>query len=254
VSGASTPPGYESFLVRRTHVVARTECAHAVRAALATGTLHSWASRQPGAVPLTGRDTAWAVRLPGGPEVVVRHSRHGGALARLTRDLFLAPTRAPHELAVSLRLGRAGVRTPEVIAYAVYPATGPFARADVLTRRTPGTDFPDAWQAAADGPGRLALVRALAVLLRQLREAGALHPDLNLKNVLLAEQDGGRVAFVLDVDRVRFGAPGSREVARRNLGRLLRSARKGRARWHVDLREAPLLAELAASLEPAPGA
>src|SRR2546423_9264695 len=40
--------------------------------------------------------------------------------------------------------------------------------------------------------------------------AGAHHPDLNLKNVLLTAGEGeGLDAYVLDVDRVRFSSPGS---------------------------------------------
>jgi len=48
------------------------------------------------------------------------------------------------------RLADAGVPTPEIVAYAVYPAFGPFARADVATRALDGRDFPEAWRAAAD--------------------------------------------------------------------------------------------------------
>src|SRR5208337_2439154 len=128
------------------------------------------------------RTTAWATALPNGVEVVVRHSRHGGALAALTGDLFLAPTRAPVELATALRLAHAGVPTPEVVAYAVYPAFGPLARADVATRALHGADFPEAWRTAVRGVERTSLLAALAALLRALRAAGALHRDLNLKN------------------------------------------------------------------------
>ena len=70
--------------------------------------------------------------------MVVRHSRHGGLLAPVTGDRFLAPTRAPQELATSLRLIDAGVSTPEIIAYAVYSAGGPFRRSDIATREVEG--------------------------------------------------------------------------------------------------------------------
>lgn len=235
-------------------MVALSGSAKAVRDALAAGTLHAWASRQAGTRALAGRGTAWTATLSNGTEVVVRHSRHGGAFARATGDLFLLPTRAPRELASALRLAAAGVPTPEVIAYAVYPATWPFARADVVTRRLRGSDFPDAWHAAPGAPARRAMVRALAVLLRRLRSAGALHPDLNLKNVLLVVSDDEPAAFVLDVDRVSFGEPGGRDIAARNLERLLRSSRKWRDRWGIDLDDAAHMATLSGGLvDPAHG-
>jgi 3-deoxy-D-manno-octulosonic acid kinase len=230
-------------------VVAHSGSARAIREALAAGTLHAWASRQAGTLALAGRGTAWTATLPDGADVVVRHSRHGGVAARLTADLFLAPTRAPRELASALRLAGAGVPTPEVVAYAVYPAIWPFARADVVTRRLRGSDFPDSWRAAPDASARRAMVRALAVLLRQLRSAGALHPDLNLKNVLLVMSDDDPTAFVLDVDRVSFGDAGSRNIGTLNLERLLRSSRKWREQWGIDLEAAASLEILSRSLD-----
>jgi hypothetical protein len=245
---SSAPPGYESFLVGRARVVARQPLADAVREALHTQSLYEFSSSQPGASALAGRGTAWAAALPNGVEIVVRHSRHGGALAALTGDLFLSPTRAPIELSNALRLANAGVPTAEVIAYAVYPAFGPFARADVATRRLRGMDFPDAWRATADAAARKSLLAALATLLRALRAAGAMHPDLNLKNVFITPNGDGPTAFVLDVDRVEFGAAGSPEIASRNLTRLIQSARKWRKRWNLDIDEFTDLAPLAATL------
>lgn len=230
-------------------MVALSGSAKAIRDALAAGSLHAWASRQAGTLALAGRGTAWTATLSNGADVVVRHSRHGGAFARITGDLFLMPTRAPRELASALRLAGAGVPTPEVVAYAVYPATWPFARADVVTRRLRGSDFPDAWRAAPDASARRAMIDALAVLLRQLQRAGALHPDLNLKNVLLVVSDDEPTAFVLDVDRVAFGEPETRDIGRRNLERLLRSSRKWRELWGIDLEDAGIFATLSHSLD-----
>jgi hypothetical protein len=226
---SSAPPGYESFLVGRARVVAQQALAGEVRSVMSGGSLHEWAGRQPHARPMRGRATAWATALPSGVEVVVRHSRHGGLLAPLTGDLFLAPTRAPAELAAALRLATAGVPTPDVLAYAVYPAFGPFVRADVATRLLRGTALPEAWRAATTDDARAALVDAVARMLDALRRAGARHPDLNVRNVLVLDAaGGGPAAAVLDVDRVAFGEPGDTDAARRNVDRLLRSMRKER--------------------------
>ncbi len=233
MSGPSAPPGYESFLVGRAQVVALATLAGDIRAAMAGATLHDWASRQAGARAMQGRATAWATNLPSGAEVVVRHSRHGGLLAPLTGDLFLAPTRAPRELAAALRLAAAGVPTPELLAYAVYPA-GPFARADVATRMLHGVALPEAWRGSLSVDESWGLVEAIAKLLESLHRAGAHHPDLNVRNVLMVDGAGGPTAAVLDVDRVVFGAPGDPRLGEQNLNRLLRSMRKERVGFGVN--------------------
>jgi len=235
VSEPSAPPGYESFLAGRAHVVAQQPLAGAIRSALSDASLHQWAGRQPGARAMRGRATAWATTLPNGIDVVVRHSRHGGLLAPLTGDLFLAPTRAPLELAAALRLANAGVPTPEVLAYAVYPAIGPFARADVATRLLRGLALPEAWKATTTDDERWALIDALTRLLGALRGAGAQHPDLNVRNVLVLDAASEPTAAILDVDRMVFGAPGDAVLAERNVRRLLRSMAKERVGYGVNL-------------------
>lgn len=229
------PAGYESLLAGGARVVAQEALAGALRSVMAGSTLHAWAAGQPGARAMQGRATAWATALPNGVEVVVRHSRHGGLLAPLTGDLFLAPTRAPAELATAMRLATDGVPTPEVLAYALYPAFGPFARADVVTRLLRGLALPEAWNATTSHDERSALIEVLARLLGALRRAGALHPDLNVRNVLVLDAAPGPAAAILDVDRVTFGTPGDAVLAWRNVRRLLRSMKKQHVGYGADL-------------------
>lgn len=219
---AAVPPGYVSFTVRGAEVVSLQACERAVRTALGTGTLHAWAAARPERRALRGRGVAWAATLPDGEtDVVVRHSRHGGALARVTGDRFVAPTRAPRELATSTALRAAGVSTPEVVAIAVYPAGPLLRRADVATRLVPnGRDLAAVVADCGEPP---AWVPAVVALLHALAAAGARHPDLNLKNVLLSP-DG---AWALDVDVVALGTPPA-EAARHNAARLARSLEKWR--------------------------
>lgn len=216
----------------------------AVRAAIAGGTLHQWAAAQPRATPLQGRGVAWAARLPSGADVVVRHARHGGVLAPLTGDLFLSPSRAPRELDTALRLQAAGVPTPDVVAYVTYPAFGPFCRVDVATARVAGCDVPAAWAAAPTAAARDGIIHAIARLLRLLQGAGAHHPDLNVKNVLVSGDGGEQRAWVLDVDRVSFGEAGDSGIGRRNAQRLVASFRKWRALHALEIEVAHIRALL----------
>jgi hypothetical protein len=246
------PNGYERFEVGNTVVVARVAAAAGLRTALREApTLHGWAAMVPGAEPFQGRETAWGVRLPGAAiDVVVRHARRGGLLAGVRGDRFVWPGRAPWELETSLRLQEAGVRTPDVVAFALYPAGPGLCRCDVATRRLPlGAEFPVAWR-SADAAARDALLVAVGTVLRDLRAAGARHADLNAKNLYVG-RDGGRWhAWVLDVDRVRFGAGNDAGIGEQNLARLDRSLRKLRERDGLEIDDAAL-ARLAAVAGPA---
>ncbi|MBK7908117.1 MAG: hypothetical protein IPJ78_16345 [Gemmatimonadetes bacterium] len=248
LSAIVAPNGYERFDVGPTVVVARVAAAAGLRRALqGAASLHAWAEAVPGAEPFQGRATAWGVPLPGAAiDVVVRHARRGGLLAGVRGDRFVWPGRAPWELETALRLQEAGVRTPDVVAYALYPAGPGLCRCDVATRRLPvGAEFPVSWR-DADASSRETMLIAVGTLLRDLRAAGAQHADLNAKNLFLA-RDGNRwAAWVLDVDRVRFRAPNDPEVGAQNLARLDRSLRKLRDRRTLELDDAALarLAEL----------
>jgi hypothetical protein len=227
VAPAAPPAGYVRIERQGALVVARDANVASIAAALEGSTLHAWASRHPARRELSGRLPAWAVPLADGTPVVVRHARHGGLLAGITGDVFLAPTRAPHELAVALRLARAGVPTPDVVAYVVYAAGPLLARADVATREVEGSRDLAAWLAATDDRPREAAFAAVRELLDALARAGARHPDLNLGNVLVREDERGVLrAWVIDVDRIVFHSAGDPAVAEANLRRLLRSARK----------------------------
>lgn len=239
----SAMEGYQQLKVAGSLVVTRAWAVEALRQALSQGTLHAWAAAQAGADVMQGRGACYGVTLQTGSSaepavpVVVRRNRHGGLLRFLTGEHFLAPTRAPLELANAVRLAAAGIPTPEVVAYALYPSFAGLVRCDVMTRRLPkGGDLPELW-AAADSAAREAMLDAVAVLLRSLAACGARHPDLNLKNIYLS-QSPSPAAYLLDVDRVLF-RPGE-DVATPNFQRLARSARKWRERWGLEFNEEAL--------------
>lgn len=242
-ASAGAPPGYARRRVGTAELVARTPLIETCAEALREGSLYEYAEHHAQARPLPGRGVAYAVPLPDGcTRVVVRRSRHGGFLAALTGERFLPPTRAPHELDVALRLSRLAIPTPELVAYARYPAGAVFRRADVLTREIPdAADLDVALVDAPDDQARATLLAAVADLLRQLGGAGVRHPDLNLKNVLMSrDENGGVQAMIIDVDRVWFDEPGSPSTIRANFRRFARSARKRRERHGTPIDERDL--------------
>lgn len=255
MSGARlvAPPGYTRFALRDAIVVARDDVADGIAEAMRdVRTLHCWAATVPGARAYHGRATVWGTRLPiSGMEIVVRHAQHGGALAALTGDLFLTPSRAPWELEVSLRLRAAGVMTPELVAYVLYPAGPGLCRVDVATRRLPdGGDFPAVWT-GADASAREGMLAATATLVKALGAAGAHHADLNVKNVYLAGEGPSWRAYALDVDRVRFFPAGDHRARQLTLARLVRSMEKSRTQFGLSIDETTIatLTRLAGSAE-----
>ncbi|HEX4935798.1 MAG TPA: lipopolysaccharide kinase InaA family protein [Gemmatimonadaceae bacterium] len=231
VAGA-TPPGYVRVDVPHGYAVVHQKLADGVREALAAGTLYAWASTHPDRRQMQGRLPVYAASLPhDGPTVAVRHAQHGGVLAPLLRDLFLPPTRAPRELLTALLLARSGVPTPPVAGYAVYRAGPLLRRADVMTILLPGEDLGAMLRAATGDADRQQLIAPVAGLLGALTQAGAWHPDLNVKNILLVPDDAGELhPAVLDIDRVHFAHPGDPNVREANFRRLERSL----ARWRAQ--------------------
>lgn len=223
------PAGYERLLLSHAVAVARSDIASGIRAALGNiegtrATLHEYAARHPAARLLHGRGAAYALPLPGvDMRVVIRHNRHGGLLARVTGDRFLAPTRAPYELEVSRRLVQLGVATPEVVAYALYPPGGVLQRSDVCSREVPGGRDLAQVLTGEGANERAAALGVTAALVASLARAGARHHDLNAKNILVTADR----AYVLDVDRVALDRR-PEAAFQGNMARLARSLRKWR--------------------------
>jgi len=240
---AGVPPGYVALNAGRIEGALLATLERPLRAALAGGSFYGYAEHHPAARPLAGRGVAYAVPLPdGAASVVVRRSRHGGLLAPLTGDRFLGRTRAPAELDISLSLARRGVPTPEIVAYATYPADAMRRRADVVTREIRNSRDLAAALGDPDDVPRESALAAAGTLIALLTAAGARHPDLNLKNILIApDVNGALEAFVLDVDRVWFDEAGSPRVTAANLHRLARSAEKWRDRHGLRIDAARIL-------------
>lgn len=236
----NVPAGYTRFALGGAQVVALESLAEVVAEAIGEGTLYAYGQTHPTARKLIGRGIAYAVPLPDGTtRVVIRHSRHGGMLAPVTGDRFLGKTRAPFELATALRLAHAGVHTPEIVAYATYPAGALLRRSDVATREIAGgRDLAFVLIGSPSESVKRTALEATAALLVDLTRAGARHPDLNLKNVLLSHDDAN--ACVLDVDRVVFGRAGDPAITEGNLRRLERSAHKWQRLYGADIEPADL--------------
>jgi 3-deoxy-D-manno-octulosonic acid kinase len=225
------PPGYTEIRVDGARAIVRTPVLEFVRDAIRShGTLYEFAAARPGAEKLRGRGVLYVIEGPGPGRWVVRHLHRGGLLAPLTRDRFLrvGPRRPHNELRVSCALRSLGIPTPEVLVSVVYPS-GIIYRGDVARDEVPDArDLADCLfgEPSLDEADRIAAMAAAGRLVRWLHLRGVIHPDLNLRNILLEWAGRPPRPYVLDLDKCRTVArvPASRR--RRMLRRLRRSARR----------------------------
>lgn len=217
------------------------------------GTLAQAAAAHPEARTLTGRGRVHVVPAPVGEgRWVVRHYHRGGAIGPLLGDRYLrlGTPRPFRELRLGRELGSRGIPTPVHVAAAVY-LSGLWYRGDLVTGYVPGSRdlaevlFPGRsldprpegaarpGEADAGGAGRevdpRSAMKATGVLFRQLHEGGVEHPDLNLKNVLVAGTGEALEALALDLDGAQVRDEVGDAARRRMISRFWRSARKWEA-------------------------
>jgi Lipopolysaccharide kinase (Kdo/WaaP) family len=177
-----------------------------------------------------GRSALRALTLPDGETALVRRYQHGGFFRALTGAWFFSwPPRPFRELAITEELRRRGLRTVEVYAACVGPTKGPFYRGWLVTRQLSHAE--DLWSALQSGlverVGLRTALQAAADSVRAMHREGVYHGDLNLKNILLRLENGAVAGYIIDFDKAKlFLGQVPRELAKKNLARLLRSARK----------------------------
>jgi len=223
----------------------------------AHGSLYDWAASEPQPRALRGRAPVYVAALPdAGPTVVVRHAWHGGLLAPLTQDVFLPPTRAPIELARSRALHAMGIPTTEVLGYVLYDAAFGLVRVDVMTRFVPDTsDLGMVLARLAPAVDCDAALDATLDLLTNLAEHRVVHPDLNVKNILLHTPEGAPArAMVIDVDVIQLNAATPAQAMERNVARLSRSLRKWNRQFGCDMTESYIAEFATAALARTPAA
>jgi 3-deoxy-D-manno-octulosonic-acid transferase len=187
----------------------------------------------------SGRGQARRLQLEG-QEVVLRHYRRGGMMARFSPDRYWrsrAPdSRAMGEYALLRRMRAWGLPVPAPVA-ARQLLSGLWYTADILVAMIPGTQ--NVAQRLSQAPLGDDEWRALGLAIRRLHDRQVIHSDLNCHNLLL---DESRQAWIVDFDKceVRTGETWKEQ----NLARLLRSLRKERIRrspFYWDETHWPLL-------------
>ena len=240
--GPASPPGrgavagYRRVASPIATWLARPECAEEIRSGQADFLLRGPGRRS--ATGGAGRSVLGRLELAGAPAVGKR-LLHGGVFGRLLGGLFLGRGRVTAQIEAADRLDRAGVATPEVLAAGWRRTRGLFRALAIVTRAIPGAQ--NLYEAARDDAPwrrRRVILEKSARLVRAMHDAGFLHADLNVTNLVLGEGAGVGRVHVVDLDGGRFAKVPGPAGRFRSLARLLRSYEKWIAgRWRLSPRE-----------------
>src|SRR5262245_8993368 len=173
-----------------------------------------------------GRARTGCVALADSRRLLFRPARHGGLLAGAWGDRWITIARPFAELRIAARLLAAGAPVVRPALVAGERRLG-FWRTAVATWYEPRTLDAGAFLAGAPGAARVVRAAAAAgAALRRFHDAGGRHRDLHARNLLLREDASGAAALLVDLDRVRRGAPPPASARFAEMMRLYRSLAK----------------------------
>lgn len=180
-----------------------------------------WTARDAVIAEARGRGTTWIVRQ-GRRELVLRHYRRGGLVARISRDRYFwsgeERTRPFREFTLLARMHAAGLPVPRPVG-ARYLRNGRTWSGDLLIEFIPQTQT--LAQRLSSGSVSLQSWAAIGRLLQAFHARGVCHTDLNAHNVLLR---GPAECWLIDFDGASVRRPGL--WCDSNLVRLRRSLEK----------------------------
>ena len=161
------------------------------------------------ALPGTGRGAIKILKV-NGQALVCRKYLHGGIFRKITVDAYLTARRAVREMDILRLLKQQGVNVVRPLC-AMATCTLPFKRLFLITLFEEGARDLVESARKAGRTERLRLARALAHLVWSMLSQGVYHPDLHLRNVLVA---GDGALVLLDFDKAKVRPIGPKEVLR----------------------------------------
>ncbi len=175
----------------------------------------------------SGRGRTSRSILPDGRRIVVKQLRRGGAIGRLWRDRFLGEARALANVEIPIGAAARGVPTASPVALLSWEGPKGLYRAWLATDEILGAEDLTTLYGRCSLDAA-ALTVAMLDAVRGAHDAGLVHADLNLGNVLARERAAGVWdVSLIDLDRARLLAePLGFRPRLRALRRLERSAVK----------------------------
>jgi hypothetical protein len=215
------PPGFSRRALDGASLVLRDDVAEGL---VAAGAAAPESLRPRASASYEGRGRPFGVDVPGAGRVFVRQYQHGGALRRITGELYRGDGRFLAELGALVDAAKAGVGVAEALGVVSAPGGLGLRRGWLFAREVPGAvDVLTFLRSRPTPARRRAVLETAGRAIRALFDAGFEHPDLHMKNLLVAP-DGS--VLVLDFDRVRRRAELPRERREAALFRFDRYAAK----------------------------
>ena len=182
---------------------------------------------------LKGRTLHPSIPFDDEKRMVLRQYSHGGLLRAVTGNLYLFGARSFRELALTEEIRHCSVPTIPSIGAIHHSVFFPFYQAYFLSTEIPrALDLIQYFSQIGAHPSpegislRRKTIRSVGLLIRQFHRAGFFHGDLQLKNILVAEDQ----PLLIDFDRSYRKSILSVKERMKNLLRLNRSVEKWRRR------------------------
>lgn len=174
-------------------------------------------------MPETGRGSVCRFEYPGGTGVL-RHYLRGGLMHHFVKDTYLH-NRPWREFGVHHYLETSGFRVPHLLGVAWTRSLLGY-RGAIATEYVAGKTLLE-WlkEPHADTEE---LMTKVGALIRQMHDLGVWHADLQLKNILVSQEE----PWLLDFDQARRQSTLPEFMRARNLLRLRRSIYKNRLSAH----------------------
>ena len=156
---------------------------------------------------------------------LIREYRRGGFVRHFMTKSYLFDNRPLHEIEVHCAAYRSGVAVPMPLG-AYWERRGPIYRGAIAVARIEAVHLLD--YLSRGGEGKEEALQRCGAALRQMHDAGFIHADLQIRNILMADEG----PYIIDLDKARQRtrvSPSAREI---NLVRLRRSFKKN----HVPLK------------------
>ena len=192
---------------------AKTACVHPDYQEAVAGALLSGEGCE--AAPHVGRGAMQRFPYDGGTGLV-RPYRRGGFIRHFVRETYLMQNRAAGELEIHRFAYARGLRVPLPLG-ACWERRGPFYRGAIAVAEIDAMDLLEKLRKEPESAPQFLEQCGLAI--REMHDAGILHPDLQIKNLLV----GGENAYIIDFDKARRYKTLDQAQRRSNLSRLRRS-------------------------------
>lgn len=237
--GLAVPAGYLLFEGAGARVMAQERILPGIKRALEEkGSVCEYVRQSDQTTMTAGRDTVYFFKETDGVNWVVRHLTHGGMLGMVTGDRFAhsARPRPFNELLVAEELRQSGIATPPVLAACVFDSMF-YYRGEIVREEVPGAlDLADVLFGAESDYSELPAMAATGALVGHLHRVGLMHPDLNLRNILINGTEGRLQAHIIDLEKSQLRSRLGARDRNRMLARMRHSASRfeNRCKKHLS--------------------